>query len=316
VEVVAQINNTAADGSINPTKINFNDEAGRRIILAMNLLANNDAEPKISSGVLGPIDSAKIQGAVLVALKNNLDELLASGDYSGNFKYFTADIVSAINMHAANLTAESAEAEYLDGKIIKAGTIKADMIGTNEITSDRLNIHANGGLNKWVGTIIKKDNGAAEISTPTLKMILGKDVYRSVEMNDILNMSTFDAIGASEQYYMVMWQTGVFCTNAVTMNSLRFKADSPASLYVNDTLIGTTTDWTTGISYNLVLNKGWNKIAVVQDHGMQATCTFSIGVKLSDYSLLMEKGTDTSIARIDAYADKVTQITGDQIKTG
>lgn len=310
IDVINRINNSSETEKISADKILLSG-AGSTIIDEINTVANNPT-PKINSNAISGLNIGHIEDVVVEALNNNLQTLLNSGTYDANLKNLTASFISALSAYFNNVMIGDATVEGINAGMIRAGYISPEIIEAGTITSDKLSIHANSGVNKWVGTIVLKEN-TDPVPNPDPTMVLGKDVYRKLETSDNNIIDTGDFIGTSLNHYLAMWETHVFCVESFS-RSLIFNADSPASIYVNGNLVINTNNEPK--AYTLNLEKGWNHIQVVQDHSTQLSCSFDLGIKLSDYALNAEKGQYSEIARVDAYADRVTEITGDYIKTG
>lgn len=312
IDVVSRLNQSEA--LIPSAKLDLS-QAGSSIIESINVVSSNKI-PKIDSNAIDMLSVDHINHIVYETLVTNLGAMLESGQFSAVLKSVSANFVSALNAYFDNVIAGEGSFYGLNAGILKAGTIDSGLIGTDTITSDKLTIHANGGLNKWVGTIVLKDN-SNPILTPTPKMILGKDVFKKIEHQEIFDsessiISTTDKIGSIQTNYIVMWETWVYASKEF-LPSYIFNSNTPAALYVNGVLKSNTNDTAQG--YILPFNIGWNHIQVVQDHSSQLNTYFSIGVKISELVKNNENKIFVSgIERMDAYVENVTQIIGDYLK--
>ena len=314
-DIINRINN-APLGTIVASKV---DVDGTKTINAINQVASGPV--KISADAIDKLSGAHIEEIVISVLADQLEAELMSGELDVNFRKLMAQLISAQNAYFATIIGETGTFAGLNAGIITSGIINTDLIGANTITSDKLSIVSNMGKDKWVGTIVMKNNPVS-VPDPGPSNIYGLDVYRQIEALDGMNLVASDYIGSALQHYVVLWETTVFCSTDYNITSM-FSANSYATLYVNGEKIASCG---AGLSerFTMRLKAGLNKIQIYQDHTTETSCTVSIGVKLSSLARQTETLKDengnpappTPIVRMDAYAERVTQITGDMIKTG
>lgn len=319
IDITTRINNLS-DQSINGSVINFNDSiTGSRLISSINTAAENTINPE----KIAALNSEHIEEVVAVALTSNLQALLDSEDFTldGTFGSLHTKWINSLNAYFENIMADDATIKGLDAGVIRTGVFDGSLIGAETITSDKLTIHANGGVNKWTGVLIQKDNQTS-IPSPSPEMVLGKDIYRRIEQVDKVtgNLSASEIVGEILEDYIVMWDTWVYCTDVYSESGLDFTSYSPSAMFVNDEKIAYIEAANGGATtYDLSLKNGWNHIQVVQDHVNQAETSVNIGVSFSAHAKTNEVDSEiepSKIARIDAYAEQSTQIIGDYIKTG
>ena len=310
IDIIDRIN--ASDDIINSNNIEFD---GKSIIEGINTVAQSPT--KISSEAIEELSTTDIEQIVVDALTKNLQTLLDGGTYEASLTNLIAEFISAQNMYVNNIVGEIGTFEGLNAKYLEAGSITTDLIATDTITSDKLTIHANAGVNKWTATIVKKDSPGIKL-TPSSADINGKDVYRTIELVDTTKLIVSDYIGAVNDY-VVLYETNVFCNGEYIPPSSYFDANSNARLFINNSLISSTAD---GVQFPAIyFVPGWNKVQIYQDHNSELECFINLSSSdksLSELAFLNEKNLSeaTPIMRVDAYAEKVTQIMGDMIKTG
>lgn len=308
IQAISRIN--LENGTINSNRISWD---GTSIINGINLAAGG--EVKISKDAIADLNNIDIEAQVIKALGTALDEKLQSGTLDADFDRLTSSVISSVNAYFTKIKAAGGTFNGIDAGIMNVGYLNAGIIDTNTITSDKLSIHGNSGLNKWTGTIVSKVTPGV-VAALNDTYVRGLDVYRKLELADNMPINTSDIIGGSLHDYVVMWETNVYCTEVFTWTT-SFTANSNTVLYINTGIAASCTPNGT-VVYSATLQPGWNSIRVYQDHNSEVSCQFDIGIEFSSYSLQTEKNPTepTPISRVDAYSSRTTQIIGDMLKTG